>query len=538
MPVESFARRTDTVLSIDPKAPLADSLAAERLRSLYEIGTELLAEREPERVIRTIQSAIVSRLAPDHACVLSAKDGVYRVLAAHEFDLSADQEAWPVSHTVLRQVAETGRALLAVDAAAHPQVGSAVSIEALQIRSILCVPLGRDPLLGLVYLDRRAGRPAFTKADLEFLSAIAGYASLVLERSQEHERIARALRTSDERLGVLRSDLLRHRIVGRSPKLLAAYDAVTRLAAAGARVLLRGETGTGKELFARAYALSSPRAEGAYVPIPIPGLASMLIESELFGHAPGAFTEASREKKGRLEVADGGVLFFDEIGDVNPEVQVKLLRFLDSGEITRVGETAARRVDALIVSATNRAIEADIEAGRMRSDLRARLGHEVVLPPLRERREDVSLLVDACVEKYGGRVRGQSFSAGALVRLTEHDWPFNVRELQQVVERTLCLSGKSVIEADDLPDYVGRPAIAAKVVASAESRTTSDLPGSLTSGPGASLREVVDGAERRHIVATLERANGHRRRAAEWLGISADTLYRRLKDLGISSSEE
>ena len=536
MPVEQFARRTDTVVSIDPKAPLVDSLAAERLRSLYEIGTELLVEREPERVIRTIQSAIVARLAPDHACVLSAKNGVYRVLAAHEFDLTKDQEAWPVSHTVLRQVADTGLALLAVDAAAHPQVGNAASIEALQIRSILCVPLGGHPLLGLVYLDRRAGRPAFTKADLEFLSAIAGYASLVLERTQEHERVANALRTSDERLDVLRADLLRHRIVGRSPKLLAAYDAVTRLAAAGARVLLRGETGTGKELFARAYALKSPRSDGAYVPIPVPSLASTLIESELFGHGPGVFSEASREKKGRLEVADGGVLFFDEIGDVAPEVQVKLLRFLDSGEITRVGETAARSVDALIVSATNRAIEADVDAGRMRADLRARLGHEVVLPPLRDRREDIPLLVEACLENYGGRVRGQSFSERALARLSEHDWPFNVRELQQVVERALCLSGKTLIDADDLPGYVGRPAAPASGALS-EARAPVE-PTVAPSNPGASLREVVAGAERRHIVATLERANGHRRRAAEWLGISADTLYRRLKDLGISSTED
>src|SRR6185436_20904188 len=159
--------------------------------------------------------------------------------------------------------------------------------------------------------------------------------------------------------------------------LLAAYDMVKRLAGGGARVLLRGETGTGKELFARAYAANSGRATRPYVPVPIPALAPTLVESELFGHVRGAFTEATRDKKGRLEVAHGGVLFLDEIGDIEPPLQVKLLRFVDSGELFRVGENEPRRVDALVVSATNRPLEKDVEAGRLRGDLLARLGHAI-----------------------------------------------------------------------------------------------------------------------------------------------------------------
>src|SRR6185436_9491751 len=156
---------------------------------------------------------------------------------------------------------------------------------------------------------------------------------------------------------LLQGDLLRHRIVGSSRPLLEAYDALRRFARSGARVLLRGETGTGKELFARAYAANSPRARGTYVPVTIPALAPTLIESELFGHLRGAFTEASRDKKGRLEMAEGGVLFLDEIGDVDLALQAKLLRFLDSGELYRVGDTAPRRVDAFVVAATNRPLE-------------------------------------------------------------------------------------------------------------------------------------------------------------------------------------
>src|SRR5262249_46659107 len=157
---------------------------------------------------------------------------------------------------------------------------------------------------------------AFQREDLEFVTAIPSHAALVLARAQEHARTADALRRSDEQLELLQGELLRHEIVGRAPALLRAYDALVRFAAGGARVLLRGETGPGKELFARAYAQRSGRAGGAYVPVPIPALAPGLVESELFGHARGAFTEATRDRKGRLEMADQGVLFLDEVGDV------------------------------------------------------------------------------------------------------------------------------------------------------------------------------------------------------------------------------
>jgi transcriptional regulator with GAF, ATPase, and Fis domain len=526
------ARVLGFAASVDPNAPLSDALASDRLRAVYEIGRRLLEEREPGRVVRSVLSAIVSRLEPDHACVLSlAPDGRFRALASHGLDLSGPEEQWPLSHTVLARVREAGLALLAADIASDERLVSAPSVQQLRIRSIVCVPLGRSPVRGLVYLDRRGGRSAFSKADLEFLSAVAAYASLVLERADEQLRTSEALALSGERLGVLQQELLRHQIVGRSAKLLDAYDSVRRLAAAGARVLLRGETGTGKELFARAYALSTPRAGGPYVPVPIPSLSPTLIESELFGHARGAFTEAVREKKGRLEVADGGVLFLDEVADIAPEAQVKLLRFLDSGELVRVGDTTPRRVDALLVCATNRPLEKDVAEGRLRKDLLPRLGHEVTLPPLRERREDIPLLVDHYVGVYGGRARGQAFSAEALSLLQEHDWPFNVRELQQVVERTLCLCSRATIEPDELPAYfrAGSRTSAPEPPATKIAESAPDAPRARP------LRQVVEDAERRHILETIALAGGHRRRAAELLGISPDTLYRRLKDLGISA---
>src|SRR4029079_4442825 len=186
----------------------------------------------------------------------------------------------------------------------------------------------------------------------------------------------------------------------------------------------------------------------------IPALAPTLVESELFGHVKGAFTEAARDKKGRLEIADGGVLFLDEVGDIDPAVQTKLLHFLDSGELFRVGDTAPRQVDALVVSATNRPLERDVEQGRFRADLLARLGHTVGIPPLRERGEDTPRLVDRALARYGRGAPAKTFSAEAMAVLRRHHWPFNVRELQQVVERAVCLVDGSVVGVEDLPEYL------------------------------------------------------------------------------------
>ena len=335
--------------------------------------------------------------------MLTPAGTAFRARLRHNLPADLPPEQWPLSWSVIRHVADAGVAVLASDIRQDAQFAEAESIQRFRIRSILCVPLG-SPARGVVYLDNRSARP-FTPADLEFLTAVALYASLVLDRTEEYARASRALESAGDRLDALRAELLRHEIVGAAPALLKAYDTVRRLAKGGARVLLRGETGTGKELFARAYAAHTPRPDGSYVPVTIPALAPTLVESELFGHVRGAFTEAARDKKGRLEIADGGVLFLDEVGDIDPAVQTKLLRFLDSGELFRVGDTQPRQVDALVVSATNRPLERDVEQGRFRADLLARLGHSVVIPPLRERGEDVPRLLDHFLARHAGGAR-------------------------------------------------------------------------------------------------------------------------------------
>jgi transcriptional regulator with GAF, ATPase, and Fis domain len=522
---EQGTTRAHTEATLDPRRPLAvtsAALGAGRFGAVYEIGRQLLEQTDPETVLRTIHDAIVSQLAPDRACLLTLAGKGFRARLVHNLPADHPPEQWPLSWSVIRHVVESGLAVLASDIRQDAQFAEAESIQRFRIRSILCVPLG-SPAAGVLYLDNRSARP-FATADLEFLTAVSLYASLVLERTEELARTSAALRTAGDRLDALQADLLRHEIVGAAPALLKAYDAVRRFAKSGARVLLRGETGTGKELFARAYAAHTPRPNGSYVPVTIPALAPTLVESELFGHVKGAFTEAARDKKGRLEIADGGVLFLDEVGDIDPAVQTKLLRFLDSGELFRVGDTAARQVDALVVSATNRPLERDVEGGRFRADLLARLGHTVAIPPLRERAEDVPRLVDHFLARYGRGTPAKTFSAEAMDVLRRHHWPFNVRELQQVVERAVCLVDGSVVGVEDLPEYLQAGASSAAV--------------SSPDGPPGPLKKAIEELERREIVRALEHTKGNKRRAMELLQLSPETFYRRLEDFGLHKKGE
>ncbi len=516
-----------TESTIDPRAPISDSVAgtpSERLLAIYEIGRSLLEQSEPGQVLRTIQNVLVDQLAPDHACVLRVSPGGdFRPISSHELDLDRPEEAWPLSRTALREALESGLALLASDVLEDPHFEGSKSVHRLHIRSVLCVPLG-NPIHGLIYADRRSRHTPFTKEDLQFLSAVSLYAGLALDRAQELARTSEALARSDERLELLQNELLRYEIVGKSGNLLDAYNRLRKLAAAEARVLLRGETGTGKELFARAYAASTDRRGKAYVPVSIPALAPNLVESELFGHVKGAFTEASRDKKGYLEVADGGVLFLDEIADIEPNLQVKLLRYLDSGELHRVGDTQPRRVDALVVSATNRDLEKLVREGRFREDLLARLGHPIRIPPLREQSGDIALLVEHFNEACGRGGRRKKFAPETMEVLGRYPWEFNVRQLRQVVEHVVCLVERETILPEDLPESIRRAPVAERRSATGNREWVA--------GPRP-LKDVIEEAERAHIVRTLELTGGNRRRAIKLLGISSDTFYKRLEEFGL-----
>jgi two-component system response regulator AtoC len=273
-------------------------------------------------------------------------------------------------------------------------------------------------------------------------------------------------------------------IVGKSPVMLEVYKLVARVAASTATVLVEGESGTGKELVARAIHNHSPRAGAPFVPVNCTALTESLLESELFGHARGAFTGAVAAKRGLFETANGGTMFLDEIGDMGPKMQAQLLRTLQDGEVRPVGGAEAIRVDVRLVCATNKDLDAEVKAGRFREDLYFRINVVTVhLPPLRERREDIPILVAHFLAKLARRERRElaALSQEALRLLTGYGWPGNVRELENAIERAVAVAKGNVVLPSDLPPEVGgsagvSPAAAAAAGAAEPGGLVADRP--------------------------------------------------------------
>ena len=312
----------------------------------------------------------------------------------------------------------------------------------------------------------------------------------------------------------------RHRvegIIGESGPMQEVLSVVRRVASSDATVLIRGESGTGKELIAKALHYASPRAASALVKVNCAALAESLLEAELFGHEKGAFTGAVAARKGRFELADGGSLFLDEIGDLPPHLQVKLLRVLQEREFERVGSSRPIKVDVRLLAATHRNLETLVREGRFRDDLYYRINVVTIqLPPLRERREDLPLLIDhflrAFADKNGKRIRG--LTREAREALLRYDYPGNVRELENLIERAVVLTRDDVVGLTDLPLTLDPQA--------AEPET----------GPG--LVAAVEGLERRMIREALAKADGIQTRAAELLGIGERVLRYKLKKYGLA----
>ena len=323
-------------------------------------------------------------------------------------------------------------------------------------------------------------------------------------------------------------------MVGTSAAMQRVYRLMKRATAGDATVLIRGESGTGKELVARALHANGRRGKGPFLAVNCAAVPDGLIESELFGHERGAFTGATRVRWGCFERAHGGTILLDEIADMKPELQARLLRVLQERELQRVGGTALIPVDVQVIAATNRDLDAALRSGAFRADLYYRLAvFPIELPPLRERREDVPQLVDHCLEQYAGRAGEavKSISPGALRLLLAHHWPGNVRELQGVIERAAMMAGGGVIEAADLPAGLAtvwpEPATGTEPAAGTEPEAGGQ-PGALAQV--APLAEV----ERRAVQRALAAADGNVTRAARALGINRTTLHRKLNKYGLT----
>jgi DNA-binding NtrC family response regulator len=336
--------------------------------------------------------------------------------------------------------------------------------------------------------------------------------ALVVEKALDREKLRREVEILSEEVSERH-----HLVLGKSAKMNQAVDAAKKAAGSKATVLLLGESGTGKELLARAIHNWSERSDKPFVAINCVGLSRELLESDLFGHEKGAFTGAHQLKKGKMELAEGGTVFLDEVGDITAELQTKLLRFLQEREFERVGGTTPIPVDVRIIAATNRDLDSDVKAGRFREDLYYRLNVvPVILPPLRERKEDIPELANFFLQRFSKETK-KNFTAiteEALEKLLAYRWPGNVRELANVIERSVVLSQGPKLAPSDLP-----PPIAGG--------TQAAPPG------GLSYHEAVDAARREMIRKALAQAEGNRTEAAKLLGLHKTHLFRLMKSLKI-----
>ena len=339
-----------------------------------------------------------------------------------------------------------------------------------------------------------------------------GYVALIVERAMERERLKREVEILSGEAGERY-----HLVVAKSSNMNLAVDSAKMAATAKSTVLLLGESGTGKELFARAIHNWSERKSGPFIAVNCVGLSKELFESELFGHEKGAFTGAHQLKKGKMELAHGGTVFLDEIGDISTEIQTKLLRFLQEKEFERVGSTKPIQVDVRIIAATNRNLVELVKQGRFRDDLYYRLNViPITLPALRERKEDIPALVDYFLQRFSKETKKNftDVTPQAMEKLMSHDWPGNARELANTIERAIVMGRGPQITLQDLS-----PVIASKA------------PDALVDG--LPYREALDACRQQIIVRALSRTQGNRAAAAKLLDIERRHLLRLMKCFGI-----
>ena len=509
--------RPQDVLYLQPEKILSElpstSRLARNLNALLKISRVVHAIRDLDELQSEILGLIFEVAPAERGAILL--DGTNGQEFTSVFGRNRDatnERPVRVSRTIAHRVLEKGLAILGSDVPGSSGLGKVESLVASQVRSLICVPLTiYQRAIGCVYLDTVSIADRFHEDHLQLVTAIAGISAVALENA----RRLQWLEQENQRL--MTEITLDRNLVGESARMKEIFQFLSRVAPTEATVLIGGESGTGKELAARAVHRNSPRSSRPFVAINCAAIPDTLLESELFGYERGAFTGAAAQKKGKLEVADGGVVFLDEIGELAPALQVKLLRVLQEREFERIGGTRPIKVDIRLIAATNRDLEESVRAGEFRQDLYFRLNVvSLKMPPLREHKEDIPLLVSFFVDKHCKRcgAKLKPLSRDALACLMNYDWPGNVRELENVVERALVLGTSDDILPEDLPEAL---------------LERDPAPGVHEAKYHAALKDL----KKRLIQNALQEAHGNYTDAARLLGVHPNYLHRLIRNLDL-----
>lgn len=504
------SRLLDDVHESGVVAPRAGQAAAELCRLSFSLGraTEISAAAN-----RALESALLGAQAKQ-GMVLLPKPGLTSGHRATLTDLHG-LAAVPSNLTLASLPTDLIATVLATDEAilAGPET---VGDQPPAITILAPIRVEGTPL-GVIYLRAEPTGTDHSPDDLEFVLAICDAIGQVYENLSTRDALSSRLATAASENRLLKERLGEEtRMVGESPGLRTITQQVERVAGTKATVLIRGESGAGKELVARAIHESSDRRGGPFVCLNCAALSETLLESELFGHEKGAFTGATEKKAGKFELADGGTLFLDEIGEMSPAIQAKFLRVLEGHAFERVGGSARLKVDVRVVAATNRDLEDAVASGGFRRDLYFRLRVvEIAVPPLRKRPDDIDLLAHHFLERFGretGR-RMEGFTPEASAAMRDYHWPGNIRELRNCIERAVVLAPEPLVDVSDL---------------ALSSLASPGDTGKLKPATGRFVPEPLAAVEKRHILATLESTGGNKSKAAGLLGIERSTLDRKL----------
>jgi Nif-specific regulatory protein len=462
-----------------------------RYKALFDISRRINELKDVDTLLQEITAIAVDAVGAERGFVV-LKDEERTIRAVKNMD-----DPDPHSNTVVEEVMAQKKPLMVYDADSSPELGSAQSIILKGVKSVLAVPLivKGDPI-GAIYVDT-THRKVFESGDLEFLKAYSNIAALAIENSRLYERLKRENIVLRKKLS-----LGEENIVGNSPQIQEIFKLVDRFATSKAPVLIVGETGTGKELFARRLHALGVTSSGNFVPVNCGAIPDNLLESELFGYKKGAFTGAVRDKAGLIEEASKGTLFLDEISELPSRLQVKLLRFLQDGEMRRLGGLKTQKVDVRVISASNQPLEVTLKEGTFREDLFFRLSVlQIHIPPLKKRREDIPILVEHFLQKYSQaeNKRVKRVTKDALELLIERDWPGNVRELENAIARGVVLADGPSLRMEHF--------------------TAADKKQDMT----------LDELERSYVMEILSRCGGNRTKASRVLGITLRGLQYKLK---------
>ena len=526
MEMSYFLEKTRVLLNqLDESSRNSDAatgseiLSVNRWRLLYNVSRELTTERDIKVLLDRILGNLLTVYSAERVLVAIKNETPrgFVVDAVRYYNVEAD-DAEELSRGIIRRVIETNEPVLSMDAQIDERLNRYQSVIDYHIRSVLSVPVFHlnEGVIGALYVDHRGIGNAFSDEDQTFLQAFANLVGMALVNARMYEQLedkARYLQQEVERRHQL-GDLF-----GQSDEMQVIYRLIDRAAKSDIPVLVQGETGTGKELAARAIHYNSTRKDQRFLSQNCATLSPELLQSELFGHKKGAFTGATEDHIGIFEAANGGTVFLDEIADAPPQLQRSLLRVLQEGEIRRVGETMDREVDVRIIAATNRDLRKEVENGSFREDLYYRLRViQIDMPPLREYLEDVPLLAEHLLTraKEDANKSVGGLTVGAIRVLTNYNWPGNVRELENEIRRAVALAEE---EADITPDLFSES------IGHIVSNVSVEFQGR--------LQDYVQEYERRLIRAALEKCKGNITHTARELGMTRVGLHKKINRLGL-----